>query len=175
MQPRAKTKLWEDVVAVTIPCVKEEQNDTKKTEKNKRVKKKQVSSNNDETETNEAHDGQSESKAAETTEKVVNDVVVSDIDYLRSKIKDWSDSECDDDAEASDGSMEKRPVDEEDSVRKKSNYELQTNDNVDESHFEGVDGEVSDSEKLKPVKNHEVDVDFEKDRLFVKNLPYTAT
>lgn len=170
MQPRNKTKIWEDDVAVTIPT------GSNKTSINNAVKKKQVPLNDDdETETNESSDDVSESKDVKSIKKIVVDDAVSDADYFKSRMKKWSDSDSDDDGDAgaNDGSVEEATVDEKDSIRRVSNDQLQSNDNAERDQLEDVDDAVPELENLKSV--NEDKEDFKGDRLYVRNLPYSAT
>uniref|UniRef100_A0A7N0VBX2 RRM domain-containing protein n=1 Tax=Kalanchoe fedtschenkoi TaxID=63787 RepID=A0A7N0VBX2_KALFE len=172
MQPRSKMKLWDDDAAETIPSDWNGRNDTNKASKKKTVEKKQVAS--DDT-AGETQDAVSEGKALKTTKKIVYDDKVSDADYFKSRMKqEWSDSESnDDDTSASDGSAEENTGGVEDSS--KSIEQLETYDGVGEGQSEHLNGGVSELEKLQPVKDDEEDEVLETDRLFVRNLPYTAT
>ncbi|CAM8967825.1 unnamed protein product [Rhodiola kirilowii] len=88
---------------------------------------------------------------------------------------EWSDSESsDDETGASDGSPKKTSGNEDYNGRSKSNDQLLHNDDGNEGQSEDVDDRVFELEKLNPVEDNEDEV-LQTDRLFVRNLPYTAT
>ncbi|CAM8961811.1 unnamed protein product [Rhodiola kirilowii] len=176
MQPRSNTKLWEDDVPQTIPTDKNKPTDSKKAPINKTLKKKHGALNDDATTANESQDEPPDSKAVKTTKKLVLDDAVSDMDYFKSRMKtEWSDSESsDDETGASDGSPKKTSGNEDYNGRSKSNDQLLHNDDGNEGQSEDVDDRVFELEKLNPVEDNEDEV-LQTDRLFVRNLPYTAT
>ncbi|CAN0854922.1 Multiple RNA-binding domain-containing protein 1 [Linum grandiflorum] len=155
MQPRSKSKLWSD--DAPLPAVSNQNSKVgKKVSQAEKGSKEKL--------------GTVDAEAKEsTTEKlnVVNNEVISDKDYLESKVKkNWSDSDSDDDHEGEGHGDEKvshspfRNLDE----------------NVPTVVEEGMPSERSD-EETDDAKTSSIveDEAFEAGRLFIRNLPYTAT
>lgn len=121
---------------------------------------------------------------ADKPNDLVHDEVISDMDYFRSRIKNkWSDSESSDDDGNVDGSEHGDGDDNDDSSdsQNKSNHcpvhgTLEFDDSRGEAE-EGSSGECginnsADALSSPENKNEEV---LESGRLFIRNLPYTAT
>ncbi|XP_020554084.1 multiple RNA-binding domain-containing protein 1 isoform X2 [Sesamum indicum] len=125
----------------------------------------------------------SEKQEADKPNNLVHDEVISDMDYFRSRIKNrWSDSESSDDEGSTDGN-EHGDGDDDDSTdsQNKSNHgPLQDTLEFDVSRGEAEDGSSGehginnsvDPSSSQENKNEEV---LESGRLFIRNLPYTAT
>ncbi|KAL6995183.1 hypothetical protein U1Q18_005318 [Sarracenia purpurea var. burkii] len=190
MQPRVKSKLWaNDSLTASI-----HEHNEKSGNKNIRIKMEDreelapVLAEIDEAE--ESKPGSLECQLAEKLSYLAHDEVLSDRDYLRSRVKkDWSDSESSDGENYNINSCEDGGRN--NSPKKCSNYrEVQNVDpkvqhdvNKIEALEEEVEGglpENSEHERIDLVdpllryKDDQNDV-LETDRLFVRNLPYAAT
>ncbi|KAH7839984.1 hypothetical protein Vadar_010969 [Vaccinium darrowii] len=175
MQPRVKSKLWgNDSLTTQIPEQKKKSGD-----QNSQLEGKDtvasVLSQLDENEKSEP--GSLHSQAAEKSSSLAFDEVASDMDYFKSRVKkEWSDSENSDDEDNSDNSGEESnflKIRRERQDIQKVDPKVQRNALETEASEEEVEeGSAEDPE-------HEV-IDANKDiletgRLFVRNLPYTAT
>ncbi|BFG28347.1 hypothetical protein CerSpe_146210 [Prunus speciosa] len=163
MQPRAKSKLWanDTLVAPVVEKVgkakkeSEEKSVPVDMEVDKGVKK------------NDLHN-------------VAKDGAVSDMDYFKSRVKtEWSDSESsgsddDDDDEEEEEEEEKEKGSQKVDTKEQSKvYEEEAGE---EGPSEDANGQVLDeSNELSTSKEEEKEEVLESGRLFVRNLPFTAT
>ncbi|KAL0363776.1 UNVERIFIED_CONTAM: putative RNA-binding protein 19 [Sesamum calycinum] len=125
----------------------------------------------------------SEKQEADKPNNLVHDEVISDMDYFRSRIKNrWSDSESSDD-EGSTKGVEHGNGDYDDSTdsqNKRNRGPVQDTLEFDVSRGEAEDGSSGecgidssvDPSSSQENKNEKV---LESGRLFIRNLPYTAT
>ncbi|KAI3455775.1 hypothetical protein Pfo_012438 [Paulownia fortunei] len=126
----------------------------------------------------------SEKQEADKPNILVHDEVVSDVDYFRSRIKKkWSDSESSDDEGSVNGTDHSEGDDKHDSS---GSQNLSNHDPVEETLEPDVsDGEAEDgssgecgingsADPSSSPKNKNEEV-LESGRLFIRNLPYTAT
>ncbi|KAL3616640.1 hypothetical protein CASFOL_039034 [Castilleja foliolosa] len=104
-----------------------------------------------------------------------HDEVVTDVDYFRSRVKEkWSDSESSDDEGSVDGT-DHGDSDENDGSSKTSKHDHVGEPDVSEG--EAVDGSGEGDDSVDPSsspRNKNDDV-LESGRLFIRNLPYSAT
>ncbi|KAK3020233.1 hypothetical protein RJ639_045469 [Escallonia herrerae] len=179
MQPRVKSKLWaNDTLTAPTPEQNGDVSDKKSYLKGK-AKKKTAPVDAKVDKMGESDSGSLSSEAAEKS--LNHDEAVSDMDYFRSRVKkEWSDSEsADEDDESEDNEDDDDGDDHEGQYAKKMNPEGQVDtphsDVSDEGRDEGSsepDEEVVDPGD--PSSSFEKEV-LETGRLFVRNLPYTAT
>lgn len=163
MQPRSKSKLWENDIVTSTPdqTVKGSGAPAQLKEENEKKSKKEFNANKIAQEEAAMHD----ERPAKSQNVACYDVI-SDMDYFKSKVKkDFSDSDGDDDhdgsdlndddAQANQGAQdgEERAVSEEDL----------------KDHQEG--SSVESGDEVTKDANEE----FQSGRLFVRNLPYAAT
>ncbi|XP_042520467.1 multiple RNA-binding domain-containing protein 1 isoform X2 [Macadamia integrifolia] len=177
MQPRIKSKLWAND-SVGVPLL--EPNGKAGTKQKQKQKKKQMdeadgqqsgSNHLEYDEIDKSENGSSNAHAAKQSGDAINDEVVSDMDYFKSRVKrQWSDSESDDDS----------PIEKDDQGSKESDMEEQCDANQNEApkdkvkkeaSSENSDGEGDLSSRLKDAREEVL----ETGRLFVRNLPYSAT
>ncbi|KAF7150615.1 hypothetical protein RHSIM_Rhsim02G0169700 [Rhododendron simsii] len=178
MQPRVKSKLWGNDSLTTHV---HEQN-KKFGDQNTQLKGKEtVASVLAQLDDNAKSEPRSlDSQGAEKSSNLAFDEVISDMDYLKSRVKkDWSDSEKSDDEDNSDNSgkdggkskllkmrREHQDIQKVDPKAQRNALETEASEEgVKEGFFEDPEHEVIDTKK---------DV-LETGRLFVRNLPYTAT
>ncbi|CAN1150820.1 Multiple RNA-binding domain-containing protein 1 [Linum perenne] len=158
MKPRAQSKLWSDDSPFTVASTKNGKVGQKASQTEKGGKEKLGTLD-------------VETKENATKElNIVNNVVISDKDYFKSKVKkDWSDSDSDidDDDVEGDGHGD-------DKVSHLPNQSL--DDNKGKLEKEGMPSGRSDGETVDAIDSSNVeDETFEAGRLFIRNLPYTAT
>ncbi|CAN1846247.1 Multiple RNA-binding domain-containing protein 1 [Linum perenne] len=158
MKPRAQSKLWSDDSPFTVASTKNGKVGQKASQTEKGSKEKLGTLD-------------VETKENATKElNIVNNVVISDKDYFKSKVKkDWSDSDSDidDDDVEGDGHGD-------DKVSHLPNQSL--DDNKGTLEKEGMPSRRSDGETVDAIDSSNVeDETFEAGRLFIRNLPYTAT
>ncbi|CAN1150822.1 Multiple RNA-binding domain-containing protein 1 [Linum perenne] len=169
MKPRAQSKLWSDDSPFTVASTKNGKVGQKASQTEKGGKEKLGTLD-------------VETKENATKElNIVNNVVISDKDYFKSKVKkDWSDSDSDidDDDVEGDGHGD-------DKVSHLPNQSLDDNKGKLEEKLskdvptmvkEGMPSGRSDGETVDAIDSSNVeDETFEAGRLFIRNLPYTAT
>ncbi|CAN1846245.1 Multiple RNA-binding domain-containing protein 1 [Linum perenne] len=169
MKPRAQSKLWSDDSPFTVASTKNGKVGQKASQTEKGSKEKLGTLD-------------VETKENATKElNIVNNVVISDKDYFKSKVKkDWSDSDSDidDDDVEGDGHGD-------DKVSHLPNQSLDDNKGTLEEKLskdvptmvkEGMPSRRSDGETVDAIDSSNVeDETFEAGRLFIRNLPYTAT
>ncbi|GAV64366.1 RRM_1 domain-containing protein [Cephalotus follicularis] len=182
MQPRVKSKIWANdmLIAPTADC--------KVIKKETLVKKKEeksvpVPAESDKTNTVSDH------HEIKKPQNILRDEGFSDMDYFKSRVKtEWSDSESDNDKkEDEDGDDHYHDDSDGDSLKESLEHneiqEVEANQSKDVTEVEVHDkGSLrdSDSEVLDPGNpssglSNENDEALETGRLFVRNLPYTAT
>ncbi|KAJ8763754.1 hypothetical protein K2173_003536 [Erythroxylum novogranatense] len=166
MQPRAKSKLWAND---TLIDALDDENLQFSVQPNKESRENLVPE--------QAEISDTVNHAAEKSHNFVHDEVVSDMDYFKSRVKkEWSDSEN----ESTEDDVDEKH---EDSIFPKESLESIDDDNshdIDDENVkevgvpEALDGVILDPENLSTWKD-EGDEVVESNRLFVRNLPYTAT
>ncbi|XP_059625084.1 uncharacterized protein LOC132268271 isoform X2 [Cornus florida] len=186
MQPRIKSKLWAND-SLTAPPLEQkgklERGDGKE-------ESTLVQAELDETD--ERDDGSSDGEAAERPHNLAHDEVISDMDYFKSRVKkEWSDSESGDDENDND--------EDDDDNNHGGNNSLQKSHGAQDVHKidpkgqnDSLEGDASEEEVEKGSSQEFDDEMIELDnpspsskdgrgnvletaRLFVRNLPYTAT
>lgn len=173
MQPRANAKLWANDTSTVTPFEKIVKTVGKKVKVKGERKKENALSKLDET-VSGSIDGE-----AVKSNTLDHNEVVSDKDYFRSRVKtEWSDSESDDDDDDDDTKNA------EDKVNLDSHHKSINNPNkqhagndIHKGNVSEGDGEEDENDTMKesnPKEEEEEEV-FESGRLFVRNLPYTAT
>ncbi|KAI3824603.1 hypothetical protein L1987_06067 [Smallanthus sonchifolius] len=145
MQPRTKSKLWSNDLLEAT----QEKDGNKQVQGEREGKKKLIT------------------ESANLNE--ISDKPVSDMDYFKSRVKkDWSDSDTDDDDV--DGDVQEVENNDDDDIKERQKIHPETDaeefaDNPDET--DAVDDPSSSLEDEDDV--------LQTGRLFVRNLPYTAT
>ncbi|KAK4440384.1 putative RNA-binding protein 19 [Sesamum alatum] len=183
MQHRSRSKLWAND---TLAAPSLEQSEIASANKAQTKKEREENLDGEDSDL-EGSKGEgtvlSEEQEADKPNKLVHDEVISDMDYFRSRIKNrWSDSESSDNEGSIDGN-EHGDGDDDDSTdsQNKSNHgPVQDILEFDFSRGEtedGSSGECGINNSVDPLscqenKNEEV---LESGRLFIRNLPYTAT
>ncbi|CAN1846238.1 Probable RNA-binding protein 19 [Linum perenne] len=162
MKPRAQSKLWSDDSPFTVASTKNGKVGQKASQTEKGSKEKLGTLD-------------VETKENATKElNIVNNVVISDKDYFKSKVKkDWSDSDSDidDDDVEGDGHGDDKSLDD-----NKGTLEEKLSKDVPTMVKEGMPSRRSDGETVDAIDSSNVeDETFEAGRLFIRNLPYTAT
>lgn len=200
MQPRVKSKLWANDTLGAPPLeqngkISDKQVQSKMEGRDESVKVRVHSDESVERE-NELSDSQMDIKQR----NIAHDEVMSDMDYFKSRMKKkWSDSESDNGSESGDdlgsdedsgsgddndgntNSLNKKSLERED-VQKVGHHEQYNTIKNDvarekvanEDPFEESDGERMDSGKPS-LNSKDGKAALETGRLFVRNLPYTAT
>ena len=165
MQPRAKSKLWSNDTAVDEKVnEKIGRGEKKREERRKGNEEKSVTMDVEEEE-------EDVEKEKEESDNVAKDNVVSDMDYFKSRVKkDWSDSESSDSDEE-----EEKEEEEEEENKDEEEAEVDEEEAGEEGVDEESDGRVlaqSDPASVSKDENGEM---LDSSRLFVRNLPFTAT
>ncbi|XP_008383339.1 multiple RNA-binding domain-containing protein 1 [Malus sylvestris] len=177
MQPRAKSKLWaNDAVAAPVA------------EKIGKSKKESVEKSGAENigKTKKDSEEKSVPAAMEEVEKgvkkndkrnVAKDDVVSDMDYFKSRVKtEWSDSESSGSEDNDDdGDEEEEEEKESRKVNAKEQIRVHEEKDGEKGPSEDANGQVIDESNLSSTSKDENEEAFESGRLFVRNLPFTAT
>ncbi|ONI11422.1 hypothetical protein PRUPE_4G106000 [Prunus persica] len=163
MQPRAKSKLWANDTLVTP--VAEKVGKAKKESEEKSVPVFM-----------EVDKGVKKSDL----HNVAKDDAVSDMDYFKSRVKtEWSDSESsgsDDDEEEEEEEKEKEKEKGSQKVDTKEQSKVYEEEAGEEGPSEDANGQVLDeNNELSTSKEEEKEEVLESGRLFVRNLPFTAT
>ncbi|XP_024158327.1 multiple RNA-binding domain-containing protein 1 [Rosa chinensis] len=152
MQPRAKSKLWSNDTVIANVEGKIGKGE-KKREQRKKGNEESLATMDVEVE---------EEVEKDDSHNVAKDNVVSDMDYFKSRVKkDWSDSE------SSDSDDEEEEEEEGEELDAKEEAEV----NEEEAGEEQVLAQGNPSSSLKDEKDEMLDTS----RLFVRNLPFTAT
>ncbi|XP_048228729.1 multiple RNA-binding domain-containing protein 1 isoform X2 [Ricinus communis] len=188
MQPRAKSKLWANDTLVAPTA-----------EKNLKVNQKKAQSKKEGMEKSVVGVDGSNKNSNRDAEKSVNlahNDIISDTDYFKSRVnKEWSDSESGSSDNADNDNDKDEDYDNEicensDSI--KENPESKEIKKIDQKRQHGIrgvasveveekapypnsDGEILDLENPSSDLKDENDEFVETGRLFVRNLPYTAT
>lgn len=200
MQPRVKSKMWANDTLGVPPLDHNGKNSDKQTQSMREGRDEAVQMQADLDESDEREDELSDSQMDTKPNNLAHDEVISDMDYFKSRVKKkWSDSESDDVSESGDDSesdddsesgddnddnidsFNKKSVESQDvqQVCQHGQHNTIKNDVAqekvdDEDHSEESDGERMDSGNPLLSSKDGKDV-LETGRLFVRNLPYTAT
>ncbi|KAF3447845.1 hypothetical protein FNV43_RR08551 [Rhamnella rubrinervis] len=182
MQPRVKSKLWANDTSVTPASIEHGKVSQKQTQTKKESVEKSVSVNMESDEIDKMEDG-SDGQVAKASQNLVH-ADVSDMDYFKSRVKkDWSDSDSsnsdDGDNDDDDGLINRGPKGEVVQERTPNGQHNTLNNDIpeQEERDEGPhgDSEVHDQGKTSSSLEDEKEKVLETGRLFVRNLPYTAT
>ncbi|XP_006446262.2 LOW QUALITY PROTEIN: multiple RNA-binding domain-containing protein 1 [Citrus clementina] len=121
-----------------------------------------------------------DSQATEKSKNAAADELMSDMDYFKSRVKkDWSDSESEDDS-AGDGDDDEDGEEKEEENDHNGDSNEECDSIIKDSIHSGVGEEDANGEIVDPgnpsssLKDVQQEV-LESGRLFVRNLPYTAT
>nr|XP_043622445.1 multiple RNA-binding domain-containing protein 1 [Erigeron canadensis] len=168
MKPRTKSKLWSNDM-LEAPQGK----DGKKQAKvDGEGKKKKISKSAKLIETGDEADGVSDDQADKMEISAEQEKAVSDMDYFKSRVKkDWSDSDSDDDND-DEGDVEESEKDDE--ITKKHHDILSEIEDEETADLTEKPNETDDVDEPSSSLEDE-DAVLQTGRLFVRNLPYTAT
>ncbi|WOK94731.1 multiple RNA-binding domain-containing protein 1 [Canna indica] len=187
MQPRSKQKIWANDTLDAADLVDQDVNTDKEEAQLHKSKKKQfaklINAKESVKAENEIAHGissslaQRESSETVPTNKLNRDDDTTDMEYFKSRVRtNWSDSESDDDDsdKSEQGSEHLEPDSKEEAVDttsiKCSYNEVET----EEQSSKDIDEKNNDREKP-ASSNDESKQSLESGRLFIRNLPYTAT
>ena len=157
MLPRSKAKLWSNDTSTVAPLEQKKEASKKNI---KGGKNKNTASKLDETDESEkSSDGEAVTGNLDPTQ------TASDMDYFRSKVKtEWSDTESDEEDRDN-----KHRLDEDIQREKNKKSDMLEEDDSKEGNEEAKSDVTAEADHL------DENEDFEAGRLFVRNLPYTAT
>lgn len=193
MQPRVKSKLWANDVLAAPPSEQNGKSSEKQVQVKAEGKKKMASAVAKLDEISEENDQSSDGEASEKSRRVEHNEVVSDMDYFKSRVKkDWSDSESGDDEGSDDDEDEDDREDDDKKGNLKKSHESRdvqkpyrkgqidslnkdvSEEVVEDGSYENSDDPKNESGEPSSSLKGEMEV-LETGRLFVRNLPYTAT
>lgn len=121
-----------------------------------------------------------DSQATEKSKSAAADELMSDMDYFKSRVKkDWSDSESEDDS-AGDGDDDEDGEEKEEENDHNGDSNEECDSIIKDSIHSGVGEEDANGEIVDPGNPSSSSKDVQQEvlesgRLFVRNLPYTAT
>lgn len=162
MLPRSKAKLWSNDTSTVAPMEQEKKASKKSIKVEGGGNNKNIASKLDETD--ESESGSSDGEAVVTCD-LDPAQTASDMDYFRSKIKTkWSDSESDEE-----DTENKHGADQDIQKKQTKKIDMLEEDDSKEGNEEGKSDVTAEADQL------DENEDFEAGRLFVRNLPYTAT
>ncbi|OVA01962.1 RNA recognition motif domain [Macleaya cordata] len=176
MQPRMKSKLWANDTLGHTPVDQNGKGGGEETHSDKGDRKQSVPMKVKLNEHDEREKEPSGTHSAKPAHDLARNEVLSDLDYFKSRVKkEWSDSDSDlgeesDDDGSSSESLDGKVVDAEESHDQSPQEKTE-----EEAHSEGSDGEMIDSENPSSALADVRKQVLETGRLFVRNLPYTAT
>ncbi|KAF3328058.1 multiple RNA-binding domain-containing protein 1 [Carex littledalei] len=165
MQPRSKSKIWEN----DMTGIEEEVKAEEKKPGKKKSKAREIESSSEITEPSQEEDRGKEKKP--------KDEAVTDMDYFKSRVKEnWSDSESESELESESDKEAKSKLgsEPESESEKESGKELELESESDLKHTERDGGQKSGSDLEDPSDDNRKLV-LDTGRLFVRNLPYTTT
>uniref|UniRef100_A0A2P2MME7 Multiple RNA-binding domain-containing protein 1 isoform X1 n=2 Tax=Rhizophora mucronata TaxID=61149 RepID=A0A2P2MME7_RHIMU len=178
MQPRAKSKLWAND-AVIASAADQSLTISNKEGSKEEDRKKSVPV--------EVESNKSDNHDAELFHDTVNDEIITDMDYFKSRVKkEWLDSESESSEDVDDDDVSNDNANDEDEDKDSPSEKLDIKDDDDNGNYEDrenddkeVDTKDSDGEILDPEVPSSTSRDDHDDvpvtgRLFVRNLPYTA-
>lgn len=159
MQPRSKAKLWSNDTSTVTPLEQKKKVSNKSIEVERGGKNKASKLD----ETDESESGSSDEEAVTCNSDTTQ--LASDMDYFRSKVKtEWSDSESDEeDTENIRGGDQDIP-----------NKQTKKSDMLEDDYSKEANEEANSDVTAEADQLDENEA-FEAGRLFVRNLPYTAT
>ncbi|KDP32677.1 hypothetical protein JCGZ_13675 [Jatropha curcas] len=183
MQPRVKSKLWANDTVIASPVEQNVEVGKKETQAERGSREKPVRV--------DAELKESDSHEAEKSNNLAHDEVISDMDYFKSRVKkEWSDSESessenvDDDDEINDNdsdsdeesdspgeTLKSKDVKKIDQTAERDTRTV-AQPEVEEETPADFHGEILDPDNRSSNAKDEF---LEAGRLFVRNLPYTAT
>ncbi|KAI3960066.1 hypothetical protein MKW98_016790 [Papaver atlanticum] len=180
MQPRSKTKLWGNDTLGSTLTAQIGKGGVEKTRSDKVDKKREDPSKVKLDKHDEKENGPSDDSAKKETLVLPKTEDLSDMDYFKSKVKkDWSDSDSDSGSESEDGPNSEaeagREVYAEEPSDDYTGEASQEKIEEEEGPPGGSDGEMVEPEDPSLVLDDAKKQILETGRLFVRNLPYTAS
>lgn len=174
MQPRIKSKLWANDTLATPVVDQNNKVREKKTARKKERTEKSAAEPMESDEDDNAEYGASDRQATDNEQSPARDDVISDVDYFRSRVKkNWSASDSSDSDDDIDDKRSLYESTKELDVQEVPNGQfnsLKMDDAGKEDKRQGSEedhtGEMRDQDEKEAI---------ETSRLFVRNLPYTAT
>lgn len=190
MQPRSKSKLWANDTTNSMDLFEQDRKSPEKKTHQFKIKKNsslpqvQLSDESDLAYKSSPKIKGSFKFKTEKSLEVAKDDAMSDMDYLKSRIKkNWLDSEIDDECDedgacgsGDDHNDDNSPMDEDDQiVKSKVAQEYVKNIQPDEENITEEENSIVDNMcSENPAYDDEKRLAFETGRLFVRNLPYTT-
>ncbi|XVE88498.1 hypothetical protein DITRI_Ditri19aG0074000 [Diplodiscus trichospermus] len=163
MQPRVRSKMWANDIVLDTTVNQNGKVIQEKAVAEKKGRQISAPEDIDIDETNNAFDDDE----TKVPNNLARDEVISDMDYFKSRVKkDWSDSETDDNEENGEGDQ---------NGKHNSPSENVILDQIQEGSSNDLDGEIVDPGNPSSGLKADGDEVLESGRLFVRNLPYTAT
>ncbi|KAL2474679.1 nucleotide binding [Abeliophyllum distichum] len=181
MQPRSKSKLWAND-ALSAPSLEQG-----KEASNKKLQVKgshgKLDELNGEFEGTEGKENiLSENQEAVKADSIVHNEVVSDMDYFRSRVKkEWSDSDGNDDESSEDDDGDDDDSDSSDKILNENNHgpgilePVNSEGEAEDGSSEESSDKIFHSDVPSSSTKDEKEGILETGRLFIRNLPYTAT
>lgn len=162
MQPRGKSKLWSNDTLIAPAAEPIGRVEKKREQRKKETEEESAPEVDEAVEKNDSHN-------------VAKDNVVSDMDYFKSRVKtEWSDSESSD-SDEDDEEDEEEEEEEEGEELDKEQPEVNEEQEGEEGVHEDSDGqELAQSNPSSNLKDEKEEM-LDTSRLFVRNLPFTAT
>lgn len=183
MQPRVKSKLWANDTLITSAADNDGKVREKQTQTNKESIEKSATVHTESDEEDKMEDGSSDKQAANNSQGPAHDDVISDMDYFKSRIKkNWSESDSSD--SGGDDDDEEEDEDDENGSSKGTPKGQDVQKQVPNRQFNALETDVSrkededqgpEEDSAGGMHNQDDKEVIETSRLFVRNLPYTAT
>nr|DAD24355.1 TPA_asm: hypothetical protein HUJ06_025819 [Nelumbo nucifera] len=172
MQPRSKSKLWANDELGAPFLDQNGKVDGKQNMSGKGGRKQTALVEAEFNENDETENEPSDYHATKHSHDLARDEVVSDTDYFKSRVKkDWPDSESEEDDDDRDNSIDEKVDGELLDAHKGATLEEKVEK---EAPSEQSDGEMVAGELSSELKDEKEEV-LKTGRLFVRNLPYSAT
>ncbi|CAN6448796.1 unnamed protein product [Victoria cruziana] len=183
MQPRSKSKLWSNDTLLAPNAKSTSQVNSKEGQSGKHGKEQLVEKQmgKRDLQSNVKLSNGTDSKPVQALQKkkaddILHDEVVSDMDYFRSRvIKNWSDSDADEEASVDEqASGKENEATENDLATPMSDLEQGVHGNYMSNDLERENTGGADGDQSLELNLQEKDTTFDTARLFVRNLPYAA-
>ncbi|XP_078171883.1 uncharacterized protein LOC144565914 isoform X2 [Carex rostrata] len=163
MQPRSKSKIWEN----DMTGIEEEVKAEEKKPGKKKSKAREIESSSEITEPSQEEDRGKEKKP--------KDEAVTDMDYFKSRVKEnWSDSESESESESESDKEAKSKLGSESELESEKESKKELESESDLKHTERDGGQKSGSDLEDPSDDNRKLV-LDTGRLFFQNIPYTTT
>ncbi|KAM6575210.1 hypothetical protein CsatA_023537 [Cannabis sativa] len=176
MQPRVKSKLWANDTLITSTTNNDRKVREKQTHSNKEsIEKSATIHTESDEDDNTEYTLSPDKQVSNNLGSPAHDDVISDMEYFKSRVKkNWSESESSDSDDNEDDNDSSKEIPIEQDVKEK----------VPNEKLNSLETEVSRKEDEEKAYHEDFDADMheqddkeviETSRLFIRNLPYTAT